>query len=652
DNPNGTNSKGRRFNGSMDEVRLRPGIVSDDWINADFETVNNESFVTIAPPDVLAVAWAETSGMIGVTNVTLHAAVVGGVVSCFGSNTTVCVIQGKFWKEGESEPTGWTNLVENLALHAEFEVSVPCLDGASYSYKLRAVDDVGGETEVVSGTFTTPTSLDVTWAEMYTVGVTNVFEHTAVIGGTLNDMGSSASVTVEGKFWHGETEPEEWTTVGEPLLQTGPFSVSVSGLAVHMSYSYKLRVVGSSGAVTDPISGTFTTRDELTVTWAAGAELPGIARISYGYVVAGGTVHDLGDSTSCRIVYKLWIDGETEPTSWTLLSGNLVENDTCSESIPVLDGSTYHYKFKAVGDNGEETAEVSGMFETMSAVSTETQYYDDGTDAYWVVKEFERYLPFTVTGYDGAETLTNFPVLVEVRKNDTNGFSYDDFYHTGGRDMAFVDEKGRVIPHEIDTWNPNGMSLIWVRLPEMKNGTKFTMCYRSPLVNPPADPGNTFERYVGVWHMSERGDGIVQIQDSTVNKLNGETHANSLAYSSGRIGYARRVAQHSGTSSTYGHILINDHDDILRTSVGNVFTYSCWSKLADGKPGWAYLVARKREDAGALKMFLRGVERTSSRVSAKTPTRAGASSTRTEMSTPSSAPGAAVRRRATIRIST
>ena len=598
DNPNGTNSKGRRFNGSMDEVRLRPGIVSDDWIKADFETVNNESFVTIAPPDVLAVTWAETSGMTGVTNVTLHAAVVGGIVSGFGSNTTACVIQGKFWKDGESEPSGWTNLVENLRLYDEFEVSVPCEEGASYSYKLRAVDDDGGETEPVTGTFTTPTTLAVTWAERYTVGVTNVFEHIAVIGGTLDNMGSSASVTVQGKFWHGETEPTEWTTVGEPLSQTGDFSVSISGLAVHMDYSYKLRVAGSSGAVTEPISGMFTTRNALTVVWSnASSENPGIARISYGYVIAGGTVSDLGDATRCRIVYKLWTDGATEPATWTTLSENLAEHDTFSENIPVLDGRTCRYKFKAVGDNGEETAEVSGVFTSMSAASDETHYYDDGTNAYWVANEFERYLPFTVTGYDGTETLTNFPVLVEVRKNDTNGFSYDDFYHVGGRDIAFVDEKGHVIPHEIDTWNPNGMSLIWVRLPEMKNGTKFTMCYRSPLVNPPDDPGNAFERYVGVWHMNEKGDGIVEVHDSTTNNLSGETHANSLAYSSGRIGYARRVAQHSGTSSTYGHILINDHDDILRTGVGNVFTYSCWSKLADKAPGWAYLVSRKREDA-------------------------------------------------------
>ena len=386
--------------------------------------------------------------------------------------------------------------------------------------------------------------------------------------------------------------------MGEPISQTGDFSVSISGLEVHMDYSFKLRVVGSNGVTTEPISGTFTTKSELTVVWSAASTLPGIERISHGYIVAGGTVVDLGDSALCRIVYKLWIDGESEPAAWTPLSGNLVVNDTCHENISVVDGTNYRYKLKAVGDNDEETAEVSGTFTSMSAISGETHYFDDGTNAYWVANEFERYLPFTVTGYTGTETLTNFPVLVEVRKNDNNGFSYDDFYHTGGRDIAFVDDKGRVIPHEIDTWNPNGMSLIWVRIPEMNNGTTFTMCYRSPLVNPPDDPGNVFEKYIGVWHMNEKADGVVDIIDSTTNNLIGETHALSLAYNNGRIGGARRVAQQSGTSSSFGRIIVFDNkNDILRTGVGNVFTYSCWSKLVDKAPGWAYLVSRKREDA-------------------------------------------------------
>ena len=49
--PNPTNNnpakeqKGRQFRGYMDEVRLRRGGVSADWIKADFDTVNDTSFV-------------------------------------------------------------------------------------------------------------------------------------------------------------------------------------------------------------------------------------------------------------------------------------------------------------------------------------------------------------------------------------------------------------------------------------------------------------------------------------------------------------------------------------------------------------------------------------------------------------------------------
>ena len=565
DNPaNAAGRKGRRFNGSMDEVRLRPGVshllllseenLNSDWIKADFDTVNNESFVTIAPADALEVEWEVASGMVGVTNVSVNAAVVGGIVSGFGPNTTDCTIQGKFWKDGESEPSEWTNLAEHLALYDGFGVSVPCQESASYSYKLRAVDDDGGETEPITGIFTTPLGLAVTWSERYAVGVTNVFNHVAVIGGTLDDMGSSSSVTVQGKFWHGETEPAEWTTVGGPITQTGDFSVSVSGLAVHMDYSFKLRVAGSSGVVTETISGSFTTKDELIVAWASNSGLPGIEQISYGYIVAGGIVVDLGDSERCSILLKLWIDGETEPDAWTTISEGLVNDDTYQVSIPVAGACTYSYRFKAAGDAGKETAAVSGVFtapgdEGESMGSPYTEIFDDGNNTFWIAKGFERYLQFTVTGYTGTETLTNFPVLVEVRADDANGFKYEDFYHYDGKDIAFVDEKGHIIPHEIDTWNKSGMSLFWVRLPEMVNGTKFTMCYRSPLLETPPDPGNTFEKYVGVWHMNERQNGVASLKDSSANNFETESHAKSTANSNGRIGYARRVAQEPGTSS-------------------------------------------------------------------------------------------------------
>ena len=498
----GANSgKGRRFNGNMDEVRLRAGVPSADWVKADYDTVNNASFVTLAPPSVFTVEWngadGETPGLKTFTHKTVTFA---GTVLSVGEDAESCDIQYRLWADGDSEPADWTTLAGGLAEAAAFEVAVPGLaPGTTYRYALRAVNDVDDPTDTVTGSFTTLAGLTVAWSD-------------------------------------------------------------ASGVA-------------------------------------------GFERLSYGYAVAGGQVSLMGDSTRCSILCKVWPDGEAEPDAWTTLAQNLVLGSSFSETVSGLEmGTAYRYKFMAVGDGDEETSVLSGTFTTLgdegeTVGSPYTHFFDDGTNAFWVVNDFERYLPFTVTGYTGTETLTNFPVLVEVRAKDDNGFSYDDFYHYDGKDIAFVDEKGHIIPHEIDTWNKNGMSMFWVRLPEMNNGTTFTMCYRSPLLETPPDPGNVFEKYVGVWHMNETKDGVVNLKDSTVNDFETETHALSTADNNGRIGYARRVAQSPGSAASYGRIIAFDHDDILRTGVGNVFTFSGWYKLAAVPPKWAYLVSRKSEDA-------------------------------------------------------
>lgn len=811
DNPKdmGGTDKGRRFNGSMDEVRLHRNVVSADWVKAEYDTVNDGSFVTVAPVEALEVTWAEDSGRAGVMNVAWNAATVGGIVTGLGEGALEASIEGKFWVDGDSEPDGWTSLTNGLKKLDSFEITVPCQAGTTYNYKLRGIDN-SGETEPITGTFTTLPGLAVTWAEKSSrAGVTNVLSHIVIVGGTIDALDSAPSITIEGKFWNGdETEPTEWTALGAPLSQTGDFSFSVSGLEIDHLYSYKLQAKGSNGVVVSPVSGTFTTGHGLVIHWSGNAEQPGVTNVAWNAVIVGGAVESVGDDPSCSLEGKFWVYGETEPTEWqTLGEGNfelgdfsvsvpnLVENTTyryklratetdgsetpvasgtfttpiglaatwagtagvtnalCYSAVigGVLDclgnsatctiqgkfwvdeteptewttvgealsqtgdfsvavsnlaaGTTYNYKLRVLGANGVATVPASDSFTTLQGLtinwaadsgktglsqiaydfvsiggtvqilgeatscaiqykiwagdepdgwetlasglglsqnfnsvvngfaagttynyklralgtdgmpseivsstfttkgepgevigSDYTHFFDDGTNAVWVANDFERYLPFTVTGYTGSETLTNFPVLVEVRDKDTNGFKYEDFYHTDGSDMAFVDEKGHIIPHEIDTWNRSGQSLIWVRLPEMKNGTKFTMCYRSPLLDPLPDAGNVFEKYVGVWHMNETQNGVVAVKDSAPYNLTGETHAESLASGNGRIGNCRRVAQHTGTSSTYGRILVFDHDDILRTGVGNVFTFSGFYKLNEEPPKWSYIVGRKAND--------------------------------------------------------
>ena len=593
--------KGRRLNGDMDEVRLRPGIVSADWIKADYDTVNNDEFVTPAQPEV---AWVNASGTSPGVSLVHHdyVAFEGTVVNCGGFAN--CLIQCKVWATGGTEPESWTTLTNGLVAADAFSVAKSGLaPDTAYSYKLRAAG--GGEDHAgsvpVSGSFTTLAGFAVIWSTATeATGLLEIHHDKVVVAGAVATLGDAASFEVQWKCWaDGASEPENWTTITN-VLGAASFEAVVGGtLSFSTTYNYALRAVANDGETTTPVVGTFTTEPGLAILWS---ESTGIVQVGYIFVKIGGTVRALGDATSCVLQQKIWVAGESEP-DWTTFKTGLVKNDSFTEVVTnLVAGTTYNYKLRAYGNDDETTEVVEGTFTTRGEEGEEigssyTHFFDDGTNSFWVANDFERYLPFTVTGYTGTETLTNFPVLVEVRAADTNGFTYDDFYHYDGSDIAFVDDKGHIIPHEIDTWNKNGMSLFWVRLPEMNNGTTFTMCYRSPLLETPPDPGNTFERYVGVWHMNERGDGVVNLKDSTTNNFETETHAMSLADGNGRIGYARRVAQTPGSSSSYGRIIAFDHDDILRTGVGNVFTFSGWYKLHDVPPKWAYLVSRKSEDA-------------------------------------------------------
>ena len=77
----------------------------------------------------------------------------------------------------------------------------------------------------------------------------------------------------------------------------------------------------------------------------------------------------------------------------------------------------------------------------------------------------------TVQGYDGAE-LTNFPVLVRLSSQSIKGFN-GDACEDDGSDLRFVNDTGDVYPHEIDTWDRFGESLVWVKLPQLAKGKSF-----------------------------------------------------------------------------------------------------------------------------------------------------------------------------------
>mgnify|MGYP003313359467 CR=1 FL=1 len=128
-------------------------------------------------------------------------------------------------------------------------------------------------------------------------------------------------------------------------------------------------------------------------------------------------------------------------------------------------------------------------------------------------------MTITFPGYSGG-ALNDFPVPVRLREptneglEPLTGFSYQRAGATG-LDIRFFDQDGDPVPHEVDTWDVDGESIVWVKVPTLV-GTETTITAyfgANPDQLPAVDFHNTWTKYVTVIH------GGTTIADSSVKKL-------------------------------------------------------------------------------------------------------------------------------------
>ena len=112
---------------------------------------------------------------------------------------------------------------------------------------------------------------------------------------------------------------------------------------------------------------------------------------------------------------------------------------------------------------------------------------------------YDKTLAITVTGVPSGVTLADFPLLVRLSESAISGFSYQDFQGTGGSDLRFETADGTGLAYEVDTWDENGESLVWVKVPALSQGDVITMRFGSaaPDAN---DPTAVWANYVAVYH--------------------------------------------------------------------------------------------------------------------------------------------------------
>ena len=192
---------------------------------------------------------------------------------------------------------------------------------------------------------------------------------------------------------------------------------------------------------------------------------------------------------------------------------------------------------------------------------------------------FDKGARFTVAGYAGSAPLSGFPVLVRIAANSPAGFSYADLHSpANGADLAFVGMDGTGLPFEIDTWDPSGTSLIWVKLPAMTNGTQFVMCWGSAASGKTVCADSPFAGYVGVWHMSESSGTVADSSGHSLDAVPSGDGAAALSVAvSGPVGNGRQCSTNTTVRS---YLTVPSYDSL---NVGNTFAVSGWFNVGSGQ---------------------------------------------------------------------
>ena len=90
-----------------------------------------------------------------------------------------------------------------------------------------------------------------------------------------------------------------------------------------------------------------------------------------------------------------------------------------------------------------------------------------------------------------AENLTDFPVLVTL---NSGRIDYA-LTQNAGQDIRFVDPDGKLLSHEIENWDENGTSSVWVKIPQidaLSNADYVWLYYDNPFASDGQNPADVW----------------------------------------------------------------------------------------------------------------------------------------------------------------
>jgi hypothetical protein len=201
----------------------------------------------------------------------------------------------------------------------------------------------------------------------------------------------------------------------------------------------------------------------------------------------------------------------------------------------------------------------------------------DAAPGAWYDTSFTRRRRVTIDpGLSSIEggALTDFPVGLVIPAGTIDAAAV----RADGGDVRFVDAAGHVLARDLEAWDPNGVSVVWVDLPSVPvPSTPIYMYYGSPgaTANPTDREAVWKAPYAAVWHFSGKAD------DATSNHYDGTGNA---TFATGKLGQA---AQFSAAQRS--HIAIGAGTSLARGT--QAATLSGWVKTANIDPsGWGVVL--------------------------------------------------------------
>ena len=215
------------------------------------------------------------------------------------------------------------------------------------------------------------------------------------------------------------------------------------------------------------------------------------------------------------------------------------------------------------------------------------------------IADFRYKAVFTVTKDVEGATTSAMPVLVKLSESSPAGFSYVD---CDPAKILFTDGDMYALPFEVDSWNPQGESLVWVKTPLAKD-TVINLFYGSD-TTPENDPSSVWSGYTGVWHLNEltaeTDSSLEQSQGVYANStdasgIDGHLSVNSLAHEEGRFGKAFKVNNLTARSAAVGPggVWVADSGASSPLDADGCFTISGWFKHQDWAFWWDHLFYKR-----------------------------------------------------------